>query len=116
MESSQFICVHAGVQLDYNTNEVISMSEQEPSLLFNDRRFADKKVIPALSKTVLFGHTPCHYENGTGDFIKTPRMESFIDGKTLFQYVKIRLDTGVSHTGRLGVLRLEDMQEFYVEE
>ena len=92
------------------------MNQQEPSLLFNDRRFADKSVIPKASKTVLFGHTPCHYENGTGKFIKTLKTGGFSDGKALSEYAKIRLDTGVHYTGLLGCLRLEDMQEIYVEE
>lgn len=116
IEEDEFICVHAGVQLDYDTNCVLSMREQEPSLLFNDRRFANNTVIPKNSKTILYGHTPCHYENGSGEFIKTPREGQFYNGKNLFEYVKIRLDTGVHFTRMLGVLRLDDMQEFYVNE
>ena len=31
-------------------------------------------------------------------------------------YAKIRLDTGVSYTRMLGILRKEDMEEIYVKE
>ena len=54
------------------------------------------------------------YEKLDGKFIKT-----FKDNQTtddFSSYSKIRLDTGVSYTNMLGVLRKEDMEEFYVKE
>lgn len=112
IEGKTFIAVHAGVALD-KTNRILPMEEQDPNVLVYDRNFKEEKVVPVGSKTVLFGHTPCSYDNGTGTFIKTLR-KGVLNGKRLTDYAKIRLDTGVSQTGMLGLLRANDMAEFYV--
>ncbi|MBP5194230.1 MAG: metallophosphoesterase [Clostridia bacterium] len=113
IEEKDFICVHAGVQMN-EIGVVKPMAEQRENVMIFDRDFKEHTKIPRLSKTVLFGHTPCSYENGTGEFIKTPR-SSVMPAVSLSDFVKIRLDTGVSLTGMLGCLRKEDMKEFYVK-
>ena len=77
------------------------------------RNRTSESCIPKTNKTILFGHTPCCYENSKGKFIKTPRQE-IINPKNFEDYAKIRLDTGVYITNMLGTLRFEDMKEFYV--
>ncbi|MBQ4268646.1 MAG: serine/threonine protein phosphatase [Clostridia bacterium] len=114
-ETETFICVHAGLQLS-ETGEILPLREQEPNFFLFDRRFADKTTLPKGGKTVFFGHTPCHYDNGDGKIIKTPRDGARSNSADYRDYVKIRLDNGVSYTKALGCLRLEDMREFYVSE
>ena len=112
-EEKDFICVHAGLELDKN-GAILPMQEQDRNYLLFDRNFKEKNVVPVNGKTVLFGHTPCSYENGTGKFIKT--LKSGIYGGTrLTDYSKIRLDTGAALTGMVGCLRKEDMREIYIK-
>lgn len=114
VETDDFICVHAGVETN-ESGEILPMKNQLPETLVYSRTFKDGDfVLSPHNKTVLFGHTPCSYENGTGKFIKTPKRGA-IGPKTLSDYSKIRLDCGVFLTGMLGILRLEDMKEFYVK-
>ncbi len=113
VEGDSYICVHAGVQLDDNYN-IVPMSKQNKLWMVYSRDFTSSTVVPNSAKTVLFGHTPCHYHNGTGQFIKHQR-SSCCSGNKLQHYSKIQIDTGVTYTGILGCLRLEDMQEFYVK-
>ena len=114
IEDNDFICVHAGVETDKN-GVVLPMKEQMPEVMVYSRNFKERGFsLAAKNKTVLFGHTPCSYENGSGEFIKTPKV-GIAAPKNLADYAKIRLDCGVYLTGVLGALRLEDMQEFYVE-
>ena len=112
VETEGFIGVHAGLELERD-GRIRPLPKQNPKVLVYDRHFQDPNVIPLSEKPVLFGHTPCSYENGTGEFIKTLK-----PGRTgengLSDYAKIRLDTGALFTGRLGMLRTDDMRECYV--
>lgn len=114
IETDDFICVHAGVETDEN-GIILPMKTQIPEVMVYSRNFKEKSFpFAAENKPVLFGHTPCSYENGSREFIKTPK-EGVASPKILADYSKIRLDCGVFLTGVLGALRLEDMQEFYIE-
>lgn len=114
IEDDGFICVHAGVALG-GDGMILPLKSQLHETLVYDRNFKDDGfVLSGNNKTVLFGHTPCSYSNGTGKFIKTPKAGVNVPEK-LTDYSKIRLDCGVFITGMLGALRLEDMSEFYVE-
>ena len=98
IELDNYILVHAGVEvLD---DKILPMEYQDIEYLIYDRSFKDIKVPEDFNKTFIIGHTPCNYDNNTGHFIKSEN--------------KIRIDTGVSFTRMLGVLRLDDMQEFYI--
>jgi hypothetical protein len=79
-----------------------------------DRRFKTTDFEP-INKTILFGHTPCFYDQTNGKFIKIHKDNQNAISQ-LSSYSKIRLDTGVSYTRMLGVLRKEDMEEIYVKE
>ena len=111
-EEKDFICVHAGLQPD-GKGGFLPPTDCSARFLCFDRQFKEESTVYHGEKTVLFGHTPCHYENGTGEFIKTLKEGKNI-GQTLADYAKIRLDCGVFFTGRLGLLRKEDMREIYV--
>jgi len=115
IETQKFICVHAGVELD-STGKVIPLRQQSYEVFIFDRKFATPSIIPIDSKTVLFGHTPCHYTNRTGKIIKTPRVGCNLNSKRLQDLAKVQLDTGVANTKMLGALRFEDSEEFYVYE
>lgn len=113
VESEEFLCVHAGVETD-ESGVILPMTSQLPEVAVYNRAFKEKDFfLSANNKTVLFGHTPCSYENGDGRFIKTPK-NGVLRPEKLTDYSKIRLDCGVYLTGMLGALRIEDMQEFYV--
>ncbi len=113
IETENYICVHAGVEIDLNDN-IKPLNKTDINYFLYDRTLKSSSFIPKINKTILFGHTPCYYENSTGTFIKTPRQE--IKSAKLFKdYSKIQLDTGVYLTNMLGTLRLEDMQEIYVK-
>ena len=114
IETDDFICVHAGVETD-ERGKILPMGSQLPETMVYSRNFKDDDFnLSSQEKTVLFGHTPCSYQNGTGKFIKTPK-SGVISPKTLCDYSKIQLDCGVFLTGMLGILRLEDMKEFYLK-
>lgn len=113
IERENYICVHAGVELDQN-GVILPLKSTREQLLVYARRFKeDNCVVENGQKTVLFGHTPCCYDNNTGEFVKTPK-RGVLNPAKLSDYAKIRLDCGVYITGMLGALRLEDMREFYV--
>ena len=114
IEKDDFICVHAGLETDKD-GVILPMKTQMPEVMVCSRNFKEKSFyLSPNNKPVLFGHTPCLYENGSGKFIKTVK-EGIATPKTLADYSKIRLDCGVFLTGALGALRLEDMREFYVK-
>ncbi len=114
IERENFICVHAGLSVGLSS-EILPMIEQDERVLVYDRRFKESSFyLNQNQKTVLFGHTPCSYDNFSGEFIKTPKA-SAVNPQALSDYSKIRLDCGVYLTGLLGALRLEDMREFYVK-
>ena len=114
IEDDDFICVHAGVETDEN-GIILPIKSQIPEVMVYSRNFKEKSFyLSSKNKTVLFGHTPCSYENDSGEFIKTPKLGTATPQR-LADYAKIQLDCGVFLTGIIGALRLEDMQEFYVE-
>lgn len=111
IETDEFICVHAGLEI--KDDKILPIENQNYNYMLFDRNFKSS-TFESINKTILFGHTPCFYEKLDGKFIKT-----FKDNQTtddFLSYSKIRLDTGVSYTNMLGVLRKEDMEEFYVKE
>ncbi len=114
IETDEYICVHAGVETDQH-GRILPMQNQLLETMVYNRYFKEQDFnLSAFNKTVLFGHTPCSYENGNGKFIKNAKSGGEIPQK-LTDYSKIRLDTGVYLINVLGALRLDDMREFYVK-
>jgi len=114
IETDKYLCVHAGVEVDSFNNVVPPEKEDVVYFLFS-RNLKESNFKTNYDKTILFGHTPCFYQNGTGEFIKTTKAH-LLNPKTLNEYAKIQLDTGVYYTKMLGALRLEDLKEFYVKD
>ena len=113
-EEKDFILVHAGVPCDEN-GKLKSLNNSLVEQLIYDRRFKDENFIPKDSKCVIFGHTPTFYVNGQkGKIIKYQKPNTV--GNNVSDYYKVHIDTGNYLTGILGCLRLDDMQEFYVNE
>ena len=111
IETNEFIGVHAGLLLDKN-NTIYPLEQQSINNMLYDRAFKSAKINNPFNKPILFGHTPCHYDNGTGRFIKEPDIMS----ANIRDYIKIRLDNGSQFTNMLGVLRVDDMKEIYTTE
>lgn len=111
IETDEFICIHAGLEIV--NNKIIPMERQDHNYMVYDRRFKNSTFDP-INKTILFGHTPCFYDQINGKFIKT--LKDNCNDNNFLSYAKIRLDTGVSHIRMLGVLRKEDMEEIYIKE
>jgi len=114
VSKSECILVHAGVELD-KSGGVVDIKAQDPNTFIFTRKLAESSAIVQYDKTILFGHTPCYYQNNTGHIIKTSRQNKSIDSAVLADFAKVQLDTGVSFTGLLGCLRGDDMREFYVK-
>ena len=111
IEDNDFLAVHAGLEISNNT--ILPIKQQNSNYMLFDRKFKNSNFQP-YSKTIIYGHTPCFYDQLDGKFIKTLKENS--QNNVLSSYSKIRIDTGVSYTKMLGVLRKEDMQEFYTSE
>lgn len=111
IETDEFICVHAGLEIA--DNKIVPMNKQDHNYMVYDRRFKNSTFEP-INKTILFGHTPCFYNQSDGKFIKT--LKDNCNNSNFQSYAKIRLDTGVSYIKMLGVLRKENMEEIYVKE
>lgn len=113
-EEDDFILAHAGVPINDN-GELIPLSKASVEELVFDRRFKEKNFIPQNSKCVIFGHTPTYFiSEQKGKILKYKRANTL--GTSPKDYFKIHIDTGNYVTGILGCLRLDDMQEFYVNE
>lgn len=111
IERDKFICVHAGVKIG-EENRILPLTYKDYKYYLFDRRFKEGNVNPKNSKTVFFGHTPTSYKNNSGEIIKT-LIPNLRKGNSLQDYSKVWLDTGVYLTKMLGMIRIEDMQEFY---
>ena len=112
-EDEDFICVHAGAELD-GLGRIKPLSEQDGNYFLFDRSFCDDEVIPFESKTVLFGHTPVRPIGGEVRIKKTLRA-GLNEAGSIADYCKIQLDLGTPLTRVTGCLRLEDLREFYVK-
>lgn len=105
--SENFIGVHAGVPLETN-GTIKPLDEASTEQLVYDRNFKDPNTIVNDSRTVLYGHTPTSYLNGTGEIIAYPKKSG--DG-----YSRVHLDTGVYLTGMLGCFCFDIGKCFYVK-
>lgn len=99
------IGVHAGVPLD-SDGHILPLERARTEMLVYDRTFKNPNTIIKDERTVLYGHTPTCYLNGTGKIICYPRENGFS---------RIHLDTGVYLTGMLGCFCAETAECFYVK-
>ncbi len=112
-ETSDYICVHAGVALD-GEGHILPPKNASPEQLVYDRNFKEPDVLPQNSKCVFFGHTP------TINLGFAPRIKGYLregaSGDKVTDYYKIHLDTGTWISGVLGCFRVEDCRTFYAGE
>ncbi len=112
-ETSQYVCVHAGAPLDAQ-GRLLPLHRARIEQLVYDRDFKEKTVLPQDGRCVFFGHTPTVYIDPRCRILAYLRRGAV--GKTVTDYCKIHLDTGVYLTGTLGMFRVEDCHCFYVSE
>ena len=110
INTDEFICVHAGLEIQ--NKKILPIENQKYNYMLYDRNFKTA-VFEPINKPILFGHTPCYYDQDDGKFIKD--LNNTSPPTAFTSYSKIRLDTGVSYTKMLGVLRKEDMAEIYIK-
>lgn len=106
VQSQKFIGVHAGVPL-FENGKIKPLAQGETEQFVYDRTFQNPHTAVCDGRTVLFGHTPTCYLNGTGEIILYPRA----DGTG---YARVHLDTGVYLTDMLGCFCLETGECRYV--
>ncbi len=106
VRSQDYIGVHAGVPLDKN-GLIKPIEEGIIEQFVYDRNFKNPETVVNDFRTVLYGHTPTSYYNGTGEIILYPR-------ETGKGYSRVHLDTGVTLTGLLGCFCFETGACYYV--
>lgn len=105
----KFILVHAGINIPQNSENLSVeelMSAQEDDILLWDRGFIESSDY-FKDYTVICGHTPT-----------VKYMAENKKAKILHSQGKIMIDCGatfVDSNGRLGCLRLDDLEEFYID-
>lgn len=112
-ETSDYLCVHAGVKLNGN-NEIIDPSDTDINYLVYDRKIKNVDVIINNSKCVFYGHTPTSYL--CNDYkILTYLRPSSQNSKKISNYYKIHLDCGVYLGGILGCFCVDTCESIYVK-
>lgn len=112
IEADSFICVHAGVPLNED-DEILPLSDVPAGQLLYNRRFKNPDVLPRSEKCVFFGHTATECVSSEAAIIAYKR--SGTEGKSINDYIKVHLDTGVFTSGRLGCFCIDSCTAFYVE-
>ena len=114
-EEDAFICAHAGVPLD-GEGRILPLENAYVEQLVYDRVFknSDTKVIS--DKCVLYGHTPTCALSNNNDYriIKYRRDGAGSGGRSIADYSRVHLDTGVYLTDMLGCFCLDTCECFYV--
>lgn len=105
--TEKYIGVHAGVPLEKD-GAIKPIEQAMTEQLVYDRNFKNPMTFVNDRRTVLYGHTPTSYLNGTGKIIAYPRK----DGSG---YSRVYLDTGVYLTGIMGCFCFESGSCFYVQ-
>lgn len=106
VKADEFIGVHAGVPLDPD-GRIKQLDNASVEQLVYDRNFKNISTFVNDNRTVLYGHTPTSYINGTGEIIKYLR-------KGRAGYSRIHIDTGVYLTNILGCYCFDTDECFYV--
>lgn len=104
--TEKYICVHAGVPLKKD-GTIKPIEQAITEQLVYDRDFKNPETVVNDDRTVLYGHTPTSYLNGTGKIIAYPR-------KSGSGYSRVHIDTGVYLTGMLGCFCFENGNCYYV--
>ena len=111
IEEDDFKCVHAGIQLDKESN-IISLEQTSREHLVYDRHFKEPSVIPNTEKCIFYGHTPTSYLINNPEIITYPKNNN---PSSIKDYYKIHLDLGVWLHGVLGCFCIDNCKEIYVD-
>lgn len=106
LRTDEYLGVHAGVPLEPD-GRIKPLENASIEQLVYDRNFKNSNTFVNDKRTVLYGHTPTSYINGTGDIIRYLR-EGGIG------YSRVHIDTGVYLTGILGCYCFDMDKCFYV--
>ena len=112
LERDNYICVHAGVPLN-EQSEPIKLNLATNEQLVYDRRFKNPNLTLNTNKCIFFGHTPTSYLTNKPEIITYLK-----DGKNSFNitsYSRVHLDLGVWIDGRLGCFCIDNCQSYYVQ-
>ena len=99
IEESDFICVHAGVELTPD-NRLVPLEQNQNEQLVYDREFKEPNLVPLTDKCVFFGHTPTSYISNECKIIKYKK-EGY-QTNSIRDFYKIHLDLGTWIHGVLG--------------
>ena len=113
IEGEDFICVHAGVEID-ECGRVIHPRFTDERLLVYDRRFKEPTLIPVSDKCILFGHTTTSNISGENKILAYKRADA-ASVRSLSDFCKIHLDTGAWSHGILGCLCMDTCKVCYVK-
>ena len=106
LKADEYLGVHAGVPLDPD-GKIKPIENASIEQLVYDRNFKETNTFVNDKRTVLYGHTPTSYLNGTGKIIRYPR-------ECGIGYSRVHIDTGVYLTGILGCYCFDIDECFYV--
>lgn len=113
IEGEDFICVHAGVQVD-SRGRVVHPENTDIRDLVYDRRFKEPKLLPVTDKCILFGHTETCNICGENKILAYKKTEVDVAIR-LLDFCKIHLDTGAWSHGVLGCLCMDTCKVCYVK-
>lgn len=118
VNGKHYFLSHAGMIINpkFDLEKLIELNSHQPDNFYWLRRaafFMDVDV-SYLNTTFIFGHTPvCILEDyAVIDEENTKRIRNNMIYKTEY---KINIDTGVAFNKQLSCLRLDDMEEFYID-
>ena len=113
IDGDDFICVHAGVEID-GDGRVIHPSKTDVRELVYNRRFKEPTLIPVTSKCIIFGHTTTGNISGENKILAYKRAD--VDkAASLRDFCKIHIDTGAWSHGVIGCLCMDTCKVCYVK-
>lgn len=107
-----FLCVHAGVPLDAY-GKIMPLEGVKTEHFVYDRVLKEPSTFVDDFRCVIYGHTPtCGLQSGY-EIIKYPR-KSDSPSKSISDFSRVHIDTGVYLTGMLGCFCVDTCECFYV--
>ena len=112
-ESSDYICVHAGVKLNEN-KEIIDLNKIDVNTFLYDRRTKEETFEIKNSKCVFYGHTPTSYICNEPKILAYCR-PNITKSYSIKSFYKIHLDCGVYLNKVLGCFCIDTCKCIYVK-
>ena len=115
INEKEYLLVHAGILY---TGEFIDketlMKKQKDNLLWIREEFIANKYTTELPFTIIFGHTPIECLSQFINISSIKERNKLINDEIVHFDNKIAIDCGCAYDKKLGCLRLEDGEEFYI--